>query len=648
MNPGDYREQIYDIFTQPGIDPDEKITDALDVGTEYLDLPIGFLTRIDAGTQEIVHATGDHPLVRPGERCPLEEAYCRRTIAIDSTLAVQNAAVSTAISEQAFDTFELGTYIGAKVTVNDETYGTICFADQAAREQPFTEAEEIFVELIAKLTGQAFERQAYEQDLQARNEELQEEKQRFEAIAETSYDIIFRVDLGGEFTYVSSAVERVLGYDPAELVGEPFVEFMTDRAIEDAMAAYERVLANQTIENRELAFRDVNGETVLIEINAIPIMDEGEITGVQGVGRDITARRERERELRLKNRAMDDAGVGILIADLTRSDRPIIYANDGMGRLLDTPVAEILDQPFRSVLGDVPATNTASRFDERVTAGEAVTGELINYRADGTPFWNQVRAMPIEDASGAPTHYLGFVVEITDRKRREQLIGLLNRVLRHNLRNDMNVILGFADEIQAISDESAGSYAGRIQTTAERLASLSEQARELEQVARYERTPERFAPATLLDDIVTSYRERYPDASIEVSVETEQGICAGDEIREALTELLENALKHSGSEPWVRIDVGHDGDWIELTIEDDGPGIDDLEAAVIAKGEETALEHGSGLGLWLVNWIVTRYGGSFQIGANETGGTTARLRLPGIDSSETVEDAARKPTTLFQ
>jgi signal transduction histidine kinase len=72
-----------------------------------------------------------------------------------------------------------------------------------------------------------------------------------------------------------------------------------------------------------------------------------------------------------------------------------------------------------------------------------------------------------------------------------------------------------------------------------------------------------------------------------------------------------------------------------------------MESAVISAGEETPLEHGAGLGLWLVNWIVTRYGGSFQIAGDPGEGTTATIRLPALPEEATVQETTRPPTVLF-
>lgn len=652
MEPTAYRERIYDIFAGPSDDVEGKVDRALAVGTEYLDLSLGFLTRIDGDTQEIVRVNGDHPLVRPGERCPLGRSYCRWTVDRERprSLAVRDAAASSAVSDAAVETFGLGTYVGARVVVDDDTRGVVCFADEGERDAAFGDLERVFVELIARLVGQAFERRAYERELERRTDRLEAEKRRFEGIAETSHDVLFRVGPDAELTYVSSAVERILGYDPDELIGASFATIVTEGSFRRTLAAYESVFDGESVENLELECRDATGETVFVEVNATPIVDDGTVVGTQGVGRDVTARRERERELRVKNRAMDDATVGIVIADATRPDTPVVYANDRMSRLTGYAAAELVGESLVTVLSDSADVETTRLLSERIAADESASLELVNVRRDGTPYWNRVRVSPVEDEAGDVTHYLGFQTDVTDTKRTEQLLQLLNRVLRHNLRNDMNVILGYGRAIAELSDEDGeiAEFAARIDATADRLLALSEQAHELKRYARQERDPRRLRPADFLGDLVDRYRAEYPRATVDLRTETDADVCAGYEVERAVSELVSNALRHNpAADPWVGIEVVRDGDWVELAVTDDGPGIEAMEAAVIAKGEETAIEHGSGLGLWLVNWIVTRYGGSFRIRATDDG-TAATIRLPRIGAETPPGSASRGRTALSE
>jgi len=147
--------------------------------------------------------------------------------------------------------------------------------------------------------------------------------------------------------------------------------------------------------------------------------------------------------------------------------------------------------------------------------------------------------------------------------------------------------------------------------------------------------------------VVDRHRETYPDATVDYAVDTDRDICVGAEIETAIGELVTNAITHDPSgDTTVSLSARDDGDWVVVTVADDGPGIPPMEVAVVEAGQETPLEHGKGLGLWLVNWVVTQYGGSFQLSADD--GTVATLRLPAIESGQSVTDVARRPTALLQ
>lgn len=657
-----HRDELYRAFSDRSLDTSEAIERGLDIGTTRLGVEFGFLTKIEDGVQTVLHSVGTHELLQPGESCPLDRAYCRRTVELDGPLSVQDAEASGEISRSAFETFELGCYIGVKVFVDGEPFGTVCFADSEVCGQPFSEADQLFVELLSRLAGGALERRTYERKLRQRNERLREQSRRFRGIAETSFDVIFRVDTDVTITYISAASERTLGYAPEELTGEIFTDYVVDTSRERATTAYERLLGGQTVENLELTLEHADGSPVVFEINATPLTSDGSVTGIQGVARDVTDRKEREAELRVKNRAIDDAQLGVTIADANSSDNPVVYVNDGFTRITGYSEDELLGRNHRILQGPATDPDTVARLRERIGAERSVSVELINYRTDGTPFWNSLMVTPVEDADGDVSHFIGFLEDVTERKRTEQLIRLLNRVLRHNLRTDLNVLLGYSYLLDDVADDAGEGVGDRMRERIDRLVDLADDARTLERAAGAERRPTRIDPERLLQSVVAAHRERYPAASITVAVETDRDICAGEELERAVSELVGNALAHDTSPPTtvtISVETSDDGEWISLEITDDGPGISDLETGVIASGEETPLAHGTGLGLWLVNWIVTRYGGSFQIRTRDEAadadgpdgteaGTVATVRLPAITPDESVERVARRPTILSQ
>ena len=479
---------------------------------------------------------------------------------------------------------------------------------------------------------------------------LEAERDRFKAIADTTFDLLFRFDRDSRFTYVSSASERILGYVPDEMVGEPFIEYTTEESASKAMAAFESVLDGGDIEDVELDILTADGETVTLEVNGTPAIEDGDIVGVHGVARDITERKETLRELQIKDRAIDEAQAGITLADATQPDEPLVYVNQGFEEMTGYDASSATGRNCRFLQGEQTDPSAVATLRNHIDADEPVSVELVNYRNDGTPFWNQVRITPVQDETGTVTHFLGIQNDVTEQKRWEQLFEVLNRVLRHNLRNDLGVVSGLGALLADRAREDSSEIGQTIERKAEELLGLGEKARDLEAIANRDIEPEQVDIDSLLADLVTSYRNEYPDVTFDISIRTDRALCAGDEIEEALSELIENAVKHNtATEPRVTIDVRDEDEWVVLSVEDNGLGINDMEANVISKGGERALEHGSGLGLWLINWVITRYGGSFQVQRRENSdsGTQATVRLPGLSEKQSVEDVAKRPTILF-
>jgi PAS domain S-box-containing protein len=383
------RERLYDIFSHRETDVFERVEQAITLGSEYLDLPIGFFTRIDEGTQEIVEAVGDNPRLQPGERCPLEEAYCHRTVEIDSALSVQDVRDASVISQRAFEHLRLGAYIGARVVVDDETYGTVCFADYSSRETAFSDPEEYFVELLAGLVGQALTQREYERELESRESKLNEQREIYDAIIESSFDLVFRIDTSGQFTFLSPSFEELLGYKRDVFLDESFTELAPDEETTTlAVDLFEQVMAGETIEHQYLPLRHKNGSQVLVDVRVTPI-----------------------------------------------------YADcDGQ------------------------------RTPEQIVAAQ------------------------------------GTVRDATDRFRRQRLIKILNRVLRHNLRNDITIVQGFAETLRRRVDGEKEEFANRIIQTSERLIGLSETARELEETIQ--RPPKMASKDIVRSSSVLAHRSR--------------------------------------------------------------------------------------------------------------------------------------------
>mgnify|MGYP006275054745 FL=1 len=144
-----------------------KLTALLELGTERLGLPYGFLNRIDDDTQHVVQAVGDHPELQTGASAPKSESYCRKTVQQSTPLDIHDAIDEGLGGDPAYERFGLGCYIGGTVTVDGDIYGTFCFADEHSRDHAFTDSERAFVELLVQwvsheLATTTFERQLHD------------------------------------------------------------------------------------------------------------------------------------------------------------------------------------------------------------------------------------------------------------------------------------------------------------------------------------------------------------------------------------------------------------------------------------------------------------------------------------------------------
>lgn len=194
--------------------------------------------------------------------------------------------------------------------------------------------------------------------------------------------------------------------------------------------------------------------------------------------------------------------------------------------------------------------------------------------------------------------------------RQTNLAVVLNRVLRHNLRNDLSVIRGFT---QIMADKLDGSqYSTTVLRNIDDLIELAEKARQLDRIIAADFESESTEITGLVEDVVQTITRRYPNASLAVEYDERVTVTVMPSFERALYELIDNAAKHGGDTPTVTVSVEAVQNTVEIRISDDGAGLSEQESDVLQTGSETPLIHGSGLGLWLTHWIVTSHDGTID------------------------------------
>jgi len=436
-------------------------------------------------------------------------------------------------------------------------------------------------------------------------------------------------DLRSETLQWSDEVCRIHGvptdYEPDISDGLEFYH-PEDRSIVEE--AFEKLTTDG--ESYDLELRVVTTDETIRWVRVIgrPVYadDDQNIVAVRGIFQDINERKEREIDLQMKSQALEESTVGITIADAEQDDLPIIYANEGFTRVTGYPTRRVLGDNCRFLQGEETDDATVAEIREAIESNMPIRTEILNYRADGTPFWNQLTIAPVTGADSEDvTHFVGIQEDITAKKRRDRLIEVLNRVLRHNLRNGMNIIQGFADEIVQRADGEPAAIARRISERATELTALSEKAQDLQTEGR---DAEPLAPRDILSDIkevVNELRTEFPETEFSVEADPCEDVIATERLCLALRELGANAAQHGGSSGVTfRVEMTGD-DEVVVRVQDGGSGLPEMERRVLEEGRETPLQHGSGLGLWLVNWIVTGLGGEVTTTVDD--GTTVTIRL---------------------
>jgi signal transduction histidine kinase len=152
----DHLFDVWEITHNSGLAFEDKVQELFELETDAFDLPYAFVSRTDVENdrQTIELAVGSHDLLQAGESCPLSESYCRKTIAEpEGVISVDDAEAEGWGDDPAYERFELGTYVGARIEVDGGTFGTFCFASSDPRTEPLTPEERQLVELLAMWAG---------------------------------------------------------------------------------------------------------------------------------------------------------------------------------------------------------------------------------------------------------------------------------------------------------------------------------------------------------------------------------------------------------------------------------------------------------------------------------------------------------------
>lgn len=453
------------------------------------------------------------------------------------------------------------------------------------------------------------------------------ELEQYEKIVETAPDPIYALDAGGEITLANRAFAEAVGMTPSDIVGTNIVEHLDPADVEASLEHVMALAEGRDPGTFELTLSTPNGDREY-EVNiALHEADEPQdVPGTVGIARDVTEMRQRQRALRRARRAIEASGHAIYITD---SDGTITYANPAFGRITGyAPEEAVGRSPSILNAGERPDEYYEELW-ETILSGEVWDEEIVNRRKDGERYHADQTIAPITDETGAIEGFVGIQTDVTAHKDRLQQLQVMDRVLRHNLHNALNVVLGHADLIKESASGPPVADAQTIIGTGRDLLDLVDKQRSITRVLSTEAAPVSVALIPLVERILADVRGGFPDAQIDLTAPEAVTVRATSDIEMAIRELVDNAIEHSDREsPRVRVTVESNESTASIGVADTGPGIPEVEREIVTgKHRIEPLYHGSGLGLWLVAWIVRRSGGSLAFEENDPRGSVVTITL---------------------
>ena len=494
------------------------------------------------------------------------------------------------------------------------------------------------------------------------------------ALLAAALDGIAVMDETGLVRELNPAAERIFDYGREEALGRPLSELIVPPAhraahesdLRQLLATGQGRMVGRRIETQGMR---KDGSLFPIEL-AITELRRPQGRMFLAYLRDITDRRTAEAALVASEAKLeafiDNAPISVHIRD---RDGRYVVANPQTARLFKRPLHEIIGRQPHEILPADMAARAEARLAEARLTGEVTVDEEREVDLDPC-YWLRTIRVPLTDAAGELVGLGTFDIDITERKRAEAelqrqrdalhqgeklaALGSLLAGVAHELNNPLSVVLGRSIMLEEdVTEPAIREQLAALRTAAERCARI---VRTFLSMARQRpRIRRRIAVEASVEAALELLAYGLQTAGIEVVRDWRAGpggvIDADeDELHQVFLNLIANArqaLQEQAGQRrlWLASRVA--GDWLELTVADDGPGIPAaIRARVFDPFFTTKPEGaGTGIGLAVCHGIVTAHGGSIELRERDGGGARFTLRLPLAPAGETAIAAGAEPAT---
>ncbi|QIO25106.1 PAS domain-containing protein [Haloarcula sp. JP-L23] len=451
----------------------------------------------------------------------------------------------------------------------------------------------------------------------------EEQVQRGFRAIESAQEGIGIIDEDGIYQYLNEAYANIYDRERTEIIGQHWEMLYPDA---EADRFTNEILPELDADGSWSGYATgltKNGETVSERLVLTPTDDGGHVCLVQR----LAAEDELKQELALKNRALDAASVGVTITDPTQEDNPLVYVNDGFVTLTGYDRAEILGKNCRFLQGEDTDPETVTAIRKAIDNEEPISTAILNYDADGDPFWNYLEISPVEDEDGTVTHFVGFQRDVTELKAEQsamedqvEWLSEFAEVVSHDLKNPLSVIRG---NIELAKQSGEMDRLTEAQQAADRLDELID---DLSNVMRQRQLVNDLEPVDFAEVFQSVGWSEGGSHSVDIA--DSNAIVADKQALARLVEnLVRNTIEHGGEGTTMRVGTLPDG----FYYEDTGPGLPGESPDTIFKPGFTTKDDGPGLGMVSIRQIAAGHGWEISLAESPEGG--ARFEFTNVDRS---------------
>lgn len=475
-------------------------------------------------------------------------------------------------------------------------------------------------------------------------DELRDSEARYRSLFDTAPDAIF-VGTADRILMVNPAALKLLSASAAsDLIGRNPIECVHPAYRSIATQQLLRLLESdaQSLPIEAKVMR-LDGSFVDVQIVATAF-NYRSLRGIHVVLHDITARKAKEAELqaslaelRLRERALGAISQGILI---TGPDRRVTYANRAFEEITGYAASDMHGHSCSILQGPETSPEIVAQMQAALDAVQPFHGEVLNYRKEGAPFWNDLSITPLLDVTGKLTQFVGVLRDVTERKVSEQE--------RSDSAQRLTLL---SQHLVAVQEEARRRLAGELHDrTSPNLAAVGinlEVATMALQAHDWAEVAERMADnRALIEDTAASIREICADlrppaldhAGLLPALEAyasqyfrRTGIavtldCVGRDTKlsrakesilfRIFQEALTNIAKHAEASS-ISVELSLDDQLLRMSMSDDGHGFDPEAAA-----------ESSGLGLINMREMAEFSGGTFALLASPGQGVRIQVEIP--------------------